>query len=1131
MEMAVLIDYRLLGPIEAGLDGHALDIGGQKQRALLAILLLSANEPVSRNVLVDRLWGDHPPVGAQHTLEVYVSRLRKTLEPTAGGPVVLARPGAYVLRTPEERIDIRRFERLAAQGRRALEEDTPDRAAADLREALALWRGAPLSDVSQEQFARGEIARLEEMRAGVTEDLIDADLALGRHGDLVGELQALVAAHPLRERLHQQLMIALYRCGRQAEALAVYRSARQTLVHELGIEPSPGLKRVERAILAHDVSLEPPARAVRRQTIARPESRAPRWAAGSRRARLLAAAVMTLAVLLALLVSNSSQGPGGSAVTAAGPETVGVIDTARGVVMGAVTGIGRPAGLAYGAGAVWITDSSHDLLLRVDSAHQVVDRIPVGRGPAGVTTGGGLVWVANEFDGTVSEVSPAAGVLVGTITVGNGPEAIASGYGSVWVANLTDNTLSRIDQDSGNILATIPLGSAPTGLAAGDHGIWVTSAETGRLLFVDPRTSRVSRAFSVGVSPSGVAFGAGSVWVADSAGTVARVDPATGRARTILAGGSPAGIVYASGAVWVAGSDRGSVARIDPRTGSVRLTHVGSEPTALAAAGRDVLATVLPSLASHRGGTLRAFSGLAKDMSPGDLATAWNYPAWQVFSITNDGLVAFRHVGGTAGSTVVPDLAIALPVPADNGTAYTFRLRPGIRYSSGALVRPEDFRRALERVFRINQGAGPASFFYSSLLGAGQCERSPRQCSLSRAIVADDKANTVTFHLAAPDPEFLYQLALPFADAVPAGTADRPVSPAQLPATGPYVTQSLQLGRSWILVRNPRFRQWSSQAQPGGYPDRIVVRLGIDPERAVKAVEQGRGDVVLSPPVSQVHELAMHYAGRLRSGPVAGTFAMFLNTKVWPFSNLAARQAINYAIDRNKMIGLIGGSLAGRPTCQILPPTMTGYRPYCPYTTNPGPSGAWTAPDMAKAERLVHASGTAGTKVTVLAGGWDPGNPVRAAGRYFVSILDQLGYRASLRVILDPQAYIRRAFDSRAQAQIGEFSWFQDFPAPSDFIMPLLTCQSFAPLNLANLNVSEFCNRRIDAEVARARQLGAQHPNVAGALWAQIDRDIVDQAPWVPLYNPNVLVLLSRRVGNFQLHPFWNLLLDQLWVR
>ena len=158
--IASLIEYRLLGPIEVGLNGRVLDIGGHKQRALLAILLLSANVPVPRDVLVDRLWGEHPPVGAQHTLEVYVSRLRKTLESTAGGPVVLTRPGAYMLHSPDERIDLRRFERLAAQGRRALADEAPDRAAADLREALALWRGAPLSDVSQELFAQGEDAVL-----------------------------------------------------------------------------------------------------------------------------------------------------------------------------------------------------------------------------------------------------------------------------------------------------------------------------------------------------------------------------------------------------------------------------------------------------------------------------------------------------------------------------------------------------------------------------------------------------------------------------------------------------------------------------------------------------------------------------------------------------------------------------------------------------------------------------------------------------------------------------------------------------------------------------------------------------------------------------------------------------------
>src|SRR5215831_2014615 len=163
---AGMIDYRLLGPIEAGVDGRVLNIGGQKQRALLAVLVLSANQPVPRDVLVDRLWGERPPAGAQHTLEVYISRLRKALEPAAGGPVVLTRPGAYVLQAAGERIDMRRFERLVGEGRRALAEGTPGRAAADLREALALWRGTPLADVSDQSFAQAEIARLEELRAG-----------------------------------------------------------------------------------------------------------------------------------------------------------------------------------------------------------------------------------------------------------------------------------------------------------------------------------------------------------------------------------------------------------------------------------------------------------------------------------------------------------------------------------------------------------------------------------------------------------------------------------------------------------------------------------------------------------------------------------------------------------------------------------------------------------------------------------------------------------------------------------------------------------------------------------------------------------------------------------------------------
>jgi peptide/nickel transport system substrate-binding protein len=167
----------------------------------------------------------------------------------------------------------------------------------------------------------------------------------------------------------------------------------------------------------------------------------------------------------------------------------------------------------------------------------------------------------------------------------------------------------------------------------------------------------------------------------------------------------------------------------------------------------------------------------------------------------------------------------------------------------------------------------------------------------------------------------------------------------------------------------------------------------------------------------------------------------------------------------------------------------------------------------------------------VVTGAFGTKIPAQATGRYLVTVLDQIGYRASLQVITDPNAYMRRLYDSRQHTQIGWFSWYQDQPTPSDFIDPLLTCRSFLPDEPGNLNAAEFCNRRIDAQVKQALTLQARVPNKAGTLWARIDHELVDQAPWVPLYNPHALVALSARVGNYQFHPYWVLLIDQLWVR
>ena len=1144
-----MIDYRLLGPLEVAVNGHAVDVGGLKQQALLAILLLHANQPVHRDVLIDQLWAEHPPAGAEHAVEVYIWRLRKALESASGSQGVLTRPGAYLLQAAAEQVDVARFERLAEAGRRALAAEDPGRAAADLGEALALWRGPLLADFRSEPFAQAEIARVEELRAGVVEDRIEADLALGRHAAVVSELEALVAVQALRERLHQQLMIALYRCGRQADALAVYQKARRMLVADLGIEPGEPLRRLERAILEQDPSLDPPPSsrpsqapgladggrprhpaAVTARAVDSPVERGgPRRSAWTGGKRLLAVAgALTVAIALLVVVAGRGQ-----AHLAAGPNTVGVIDGGQPSLSAVVTGVGRPNGIVSGAGAVWVTDSADDLLLRVDSAGQVIDRIPVGRGPAGVTVADGEVWVANQLDGTVSEVNPGAGTQVAVITAGIGPSAIASGYGSVWVANVTSDTLSRIDAATGEV-STIPLDSAPTGIAVGAGAVWVTSQETGELLRVDPADDRPSQVIAIGPGLDGLAVGAGSIWAADTGGTVTRFDPRTGKVQTIRVGGAPAGVAFANGAVWVANSLSGTVSRIDPATGATQLVHLGNEPTDLAAAGNHVWATVLPSLASHRGGTLTVMAQLPPDEGdrpPTDPAVAYYAWAWQMLSMTNDGLIGYRRVAGLAGDQLVPDLATALPPPADGGRTYTFHLRAGIRYSTGALVRPEDFRRAIERVFmidrQVNSSIPPV---YAGIVGATRCERRRGPCHLVSGIIADDATDTVTFHLTTPDPEFLYKLAFPWAYAVPPGTPDHQISAAQLPATGPYMTKSLVPGHTWTLVRNPRFRQWSQQAQPGGYPDRIVLRLDVGPGRAVADVEHGRADVLLSPPPDRVGQLATHYASQLHSGPLAATIALALNTRIAPFDKLAARQAVNDAIDRNTVIALNGGPLAVQATCQILPPAMPGYRPYCPYTIMPDQGGAWTAPNLALAERLVRTSGTRGDRVTVLYGSEGTVFPSRATGRYVVSVLDQIGYRASLRT-LGPETYFGVLGNSRDRPQIGFFSWYQDDPVPSDFIDPLFTCGSFIPHNPDNINEAEFCDPRIDTLAQRALTLEQRDPAVAAGRWAAIDRELVNKAPWVPLYNPRDLSVLSPRVGNYQFNPYFALLIDQLWVR
>lgn len=243
-----MLEFRILGPVEVWDDGRQLQLGGPKQRAVLALLLLDAGRVVSTDRLIDLLWGEQPPPTAATSLQNFVSQLRKLL----GADVLVTKPPGYRLELQPEQLDLERFRRLVEEARQR----TPEERSSKLRDALALWRGPPLADLAFEEFAQNEIGRLEEVRLAALEQLLEADLETGRHGELVGELEALVAQHPLREGLRRHLMLALYRAGRQAEALQVYHDGRRALVDELGIEPSATLQQLHGSILRQDPRLE-----------------------------------------------------------------------------------------------------------------------------------------------------------------------------------------------------------------------------------------------------------------------------------------------------------------------------------------------------------------------------------------------------------------------------------------------------------------------------------------------------------------------------------------------------------------------------------------------------------------------------------------------------------------------------------------------------------------------------------------------------------------------------------------------------------------------------------------------------------------------------------------------------------
>jgi YVTN family beta-propeller protein len=322
------VEFRILGPLEVVDDDRPLQLGRGRERALLALLLLRANEVVATDVLIEHLWLDSPPATAPKALQVYVSRLRKHL----GADVLVTRSPGYALEVRPEQFDLARFELLVEEARDA----GPVETASMLRDALALWRGPPLAEFAYEPFAQAEIARLDELRLRALEDRIAADLALGRHAELVGELELLVSRNPLRECLRLQLMLALYRSGRQAEALDEYQAARRALTEELGLEPSTDLKSLERQILAHDPALDLPPSPEETVGTGAPDATSQRLSRRMRAILVGAIAVVLLGAAGAATVTVAWSGSSPPEVIVATPNSVAVIDPSTNRVVAAI---------------------------------------------------------------------------------------------------------------------------------------------------------------------------------------------------------------------------------------------------------------------------------------------------------------------------------------------------------------------------------------------------------------------------------------------------------------------------------------------------------------------------------------------------------------------------------------------------------------------------------------------------------------------------------------------------------------------------------------------------------------------------------------------------------------------------
>jgi len=918
------MEFRILGPLEVESDGRTIPLGGAKQRAVLALLLLARGRPISSERLIEDVWKGAPPETALKSIQVYVSHLRKGLQPDR----LVTREGGYELLVEPGELDVDLFDALVREASGA----APDLAAARLREALALFRGAPLADLSLEPWAQLEISKLEERRLSALEARIDADLALGDQRRVVGELEELVAAQPYREHFLEQLVLALYRCGRQADALAAYRRGAVRLRDELGLAPSRPLQELEQQVLRQDPALDLP-----RAPASRRSARRRGW-----KLVLAGALVLSLTAAAAVVATTTRDNV---AALASAPPGIAIVDVASGELSAHIpwTEIRQPVLAITGDGSFWVWTLDGNSLVRIDPVDgRILGHIssPLGVDTRSFVVDGPHLW----FSGTrLVRMDIARGAEADRYRVtgdahDTGLAGMALGAGSLWISRHQAGELLRVDPANGRVLRRFRGLLAPYAVRFADGAAWVVTFNGVKR--IDAATNTV---VDTPLPPqvAEIAVGGGFAWVSNEAkGTVYKIDRSGQVVATYETGDGARDMTYEDGTLWVANQDVGTVTGIDAATGGERTFRFGHPLQSLASLHGKLLVELWPGRTYEQridalGGRVARLLTPTYEFDHPDPAISGNGYVhafnFQAERATCAPLLGYPDAPPPRGRELAPEVATAMPRLSYDRRTYTFTVRTGFRFAppSNAALGAETYRFSIERALNPRLGPRAPGFGVLGDLQGARAFHGGRAAHVSGIRV---RGNQISFTLTKPSPDFLERLELPYFCPVPmttpilSGGVGVYTGPAPAGA-GPYTFSGpVWNGEYAILKRNPNYGGSRPQRL-----DSIAFREGIDAEKGVGRIEQGRFDLLeqYDPMLAPGGEIARRF-GRAgdarvhhRAFPQAFTSYVALDAGTFPFSNPTFRREVATALDRAAM----ATASEEIPTDRLLPPAVRGGRP------------------------------------------------------------------------------------------------------------------------------------------------------------------------------------------------------------